>query len=228
MTEATQRQDRNKETFVDLLFNGLLVARRLMLPIVGMLLAFALAFDTTSQPITVFDGLFPPEPWYLQPGHWLTTAHFMVPVIFFASMLTNRAYGAGYAIGQLVLSWAAVAALLAFLYPVLDMALRATPIPSGRVLIAFLAALFVSQIVNIIIFDLVRGRPWWRAPLYAGLFASFAFCMVYYPAAKLGIAPWTHQMTVDIAAKAFMSVLLLVPYALLRPWIRPLPGFGGA
>ncbi len=227
MTEAAQRQHRS-ETFVDVFFSGVLVARRLMLPVVGMMLTFALAFETLSQPITVFDGFFPADPWYLRPGHWLTTGHFMVPVIFFASMLTNRAYGAGYAIAQMVISWMLVGLLIAFLYPVMDAALRTDAIPTGRVLTAFVISLFVAQVVNIIVFDQVRGRPWWRAPLFAILFSGLAFCILYYPIAKLGVAPWTHQMTVDIAVKAFMSFLLLLPYGLLRGWVRPLPGFGGA
>ncbi len=228
MTDAAPQQHRKEEKFVSLLLHGFLVARRLFLPVIGMMLAFALAFDTTTQSITLFDEMFPSDPWYLRPGYWLTTAHFMVPVIFFASMLTNRAYGAGYAFGQLAASWALVGLLVAFLFPVLDPLLDANPLPSPRVLTAFLVALLISQVTNILVFDQVRGRPWWRAPLFAVLYSGLAFCVIYYPVAKLGIDPWAHQMTVNIAVTAFMAFLLLIPYALLRPLIRPLPGFGGA
>lgn len=227
MTDAA-RQDQNEETVVDLFFHGLRVARRLFLPVIGMLLAFALAFNTASQPITVLDGLFPANPWYLRPGYWLTTGHFMVPLIFFSSMLTNRAYGAGYAVGQAAISWILIGLLVVFLLPVIDTALVATPLPGIRVLTAFLISLLAAQLVNIVIFDQIRGLPWWRAPLYAMLYSGLVFCAAYYPIAKIGVDPWTHQMTVDIAVKSFMAFLLLVPYALLRSWIRPRPGFGGA
>ena len=229
MTDAAQQQPKkHKETFLELFSYGLLVTRRLFLPVIGLVLAFAVALDTTSQRITLFDGFFPPEPWYLQPGYWLTTGHFMVPVIFFVSMLTNRAYGAGYALAQMVAAWTVVIMLIAFLYPAIESGMPIPPLPTGRVFTAFLIALFGAQIINIVIFDQVRGRPWWRAPLYSALFAGFTFCLLYYPIAKAGLDPWAHQMTVNIAVTSFMAFLMLVPYALLRPWIRPLPGFGGA
>jgi uncharacterized PurR-regulated membrane protein YhhQ (DUF165 family) len=40
--------------------------------------------------------------------------------------------------------------------------------------------------------------------------------------------PWTNFMLMDLAIKLAAAFLMLIPYYLLRPLIRPMPGFGGA
>jgi hypothetical protein len=219
---------REEENILEWLNSLVRAAVRLILPVTVLLCAFALAYGTMWQYVTAFDGLFPNNPWYLQPGFWLTVGHFMLPLAFFAIMLTNRAYGPTYAFAQVVVAWVLLAGLGAFFLPTLQTIFPASPIPPARTTLAFLSAISVAQLVNIYVFDRVRGLPWWRAPFYGALIASAFFCVIYYPLAKAGVDPWVHQMTVDMAVKSFMAFAMLAPYAVLRPLVRPERGFGGA
>ena len=76
----------------------------------------------------------------------------------------------------------------------------------------------------IVTFDATRGPRWWSAPLAASLVAAFVYSGLYYPLAfgMLGMAALAHFIL-------FLGVsgALLLPYWLLRPAMRPLPGMNG-
>jgi hypothetical protein len=100
-------------------------------------------------------------------------------------------------------------------------------LPPRRVLWAFLVALGIAHVVSIVTFDQARGKPWWRAPFYGGLSAAVALPILYWPIAKLGAEPFLGRMFIDLAVKVATVYVLLAPYALLRPLIRPRGGLGG-
>ena len=70
-------------------------------------------------------------------------------------------------------------------------------------------------------------RRWWVPPLWASFAASLVFSAVYYPAAFAGEIAWAQWALVHFALFFGESVLLLAPYALLRPAMRPLHGMNG-
>lgn len=223
------RAEQEEESFFVVIARGFGHAVRLVLPVTSLLLALALSYQTMGIYVTVFDRFFPAEQWYLHPGYWLTAGHFILPWSFFAIILTNRAYGAGYAAAQVLITWTLIIGGYLFLAPGLEAVAAASLIPPMRVTTAFLAGIIIGQLVCIYIFDQVRGRPWWRAPLYSALYGSLFFCVIYYSASKLGVeAVWFNKLAVDLAVKVGMAMVMLLPYAILRPLIRPLPGFGGA
>jgi uncharacterized PurR-regulated membrane protein YhhQ (DUF165 family) len=160
-------------------------------------------------------------------GKPFDTGLLALPLILFVVQLTNRRYGAGYAFTQVL---AGVAAIIAATIYVGDdlMLLRGAPLPASRLLLAFGSGLIVGQLFSIVVFDRLRGPQWWQAPFFGSLFGGVALALVAYPAAYLGTgADWLMPMLTYTGFAIAASIVLLVPYWLLRGMIAPLSGFGG-
>ena len=150
-----------------------------------------------------------------------------LPLTFLIVQLTNRRYGAGYAVVQVLGATAAALAILMYGSSEL-VAMRGSGLPPTRVIAAFGSGLFAAQMISIFTFDRLRGPQWWQAPLSASLLGGAALSFIAYPAAYFGTGlDWFSPMTTYLGIAAGASVLLLVPYWLLRPVIAPMGGFGG-
>ena len=191
---------------------------RLVFPIILLLTTFAASYLYNDTKLAAL-GI---------PADGLTLGYLLLPTTFFAIQLTNRRYGPGYAFAQVVTSWlaAAIGLLLARLYlPDLNLP---NPFPDARIFGAFALALFLAQTAAIIVFDGARGPRWWSAPLFSSLWGGAIFCGIFYPVAYFGVsAPWLNDMLLNLGLMAAMAIALIAPYWLLRPLVRPLPGYGG-
>ena len=202
---------------------------RLAVPVAAAVVTLAAAWELRLSPVTALDGLLSPDRPDLFPSTWLSAGHVMVPVIFLLTNLVNRRYGQDYAVAHVLASWAMASAVgVAAIYK-LDPHLPATgALPELRIVVSFVGAFVVAQSFGAFVFDRTRGVVWWHAPLYAALASTFISMFVFYPAAYFGgDLIWLNHLAVDVGVKAAMSFVLLVPYFILRPVIRPMPGFGG-
>jgi uncharacterized PurR-regulated membrane protein YhhQ (DUF165 family) len=202
---------------------------RLAVPVAASVVTLAAAWDLRTVPITALNDTLASGRPDLFPSLWLTAGHFMVPVIFLLTNLVNRRYGQDYAIAHVLSSWALASIIAIAAINKLDPRLPAVgELPEMRTAIAFVVAFVVAQTFGAFVFDRTRGVIWWHAPLYAALASSFLSMFIFYPAAYFAGDPiWINHMAVDVGVKAAMSFVLLVPYFILRPIIRPMPGFGG-
>lgn len=160
-------------------------------------------------------------------GPWLTLGDLLVPLTFLAIHITNRRYGANYALAQVIGAWAFGAA--AIWAPRNDLGvLISRPLPAMREMIAFGGALFLAQIAAVAVFDGMRGPRWWAAPLYASLWASVILCIVGFPAAYVATATgWTTPMFIYLGVTVVEAITMLIPYWAIRGIVPPLSGFGG-
>ena len=158
----------------------------------------------------------------------LATSDLVLPFTWFSIHLTNRRYGPSYALAQLraVLT---LAALVMLINP-LDINDWVTTQPglTWRAVLAFGAAFFTANFIAIAFFDASRGPRWWTSPLSGSFAAAFVFSAIYYPAAFAGVtARWIDSALVHFILFFAVSVLMLAPYWLLRPAMRPMPGLNG-
>ncbi len=202
---------------------------RLAVPVVASVVTLAAAWELRATPVTALNDFLAPDRPDLFPSTWLTAGHFMVPVIFLLTNLVNRRYGQDYAIAHVLASWALAAGVTIAAINKLDPRLPlAGALPDLRTVASFVGAFVVAQSFGALVFDRTRGVVWWHAPLYAALASSFLSMFIFYPIAYFGTDPiWINHMALDVGVKAAMSFVLLVPYLILRPVIRPMPGFGG-
>ena len=200
-------------------------------PAIAVTMTLLIAWQLRTVPFVWFDGLLsPPRHPELYPSNWLNWGHAVVPVVFLIANFVNRRYGEEVSITHVFVSWSlviltAVAVLLQaspYLPPAGD------DVPSVRVIGGFVGAMAIGQLAGVYVFDRTRGVIWWKAPLYSALTNTFVAMFLFYPFAYAGTYPfWANHMAVDAGAKALMSFLLLGPYMLLRPLVRPLGGLGG-
>lgn len=171
----------------------------------------------------------------IQLGDLLTWGAFTYPVAFLVTDLTNRQFGpsiarrvvlAGFVVGVAVSFW--------------------TSVP--RIAIASGSAFLVGQLLDISVFNRLRRKTWWQAPLAGSLagsaldtllFFSLAFASTFAIlgpgdafavewAPILGImsaeAPrWVSWALGDLAVKALVGFVMLLPYGALMSVLKPMP-----
>lgn len=210
------------------LAHSVITARRLIVPVAGLAGMFAVAYQGSSVPITRFDQ-FGPEEWYRNPGHWLTWGHVVLPGMFFVLNLTNRRYGPALTLGAVAASWALAGGVLVWALSTYGTGPVQAEIGALPAAATFAGALFAAQVVNIYVFERVRGVPWWRSPLYAALLGGAAFVVFSrWPAMMQNAEPWANRIMIELAIHIVWAFIMLPVYHLLRKPVRPLPGLGGA
>lgn len=217
------RAPRGRGTFSSLM-EGLLALARLIVPVTALLIAFAAAYLYSDTPVTFLDEYFAGSVSVL-PSTWLTWGHLLLPTSFLAVHLANRRYGPNYAIAQVVTAVSLVGALGVAEAANSDSVIQVLP---TREAFAFGAAFLMALLTAAFAFDRTRGLSWWTAPLFGSLTAALVYTLIFYPLAFFGSSvPFVDYATTHLAVMAAMALLLLIPYWIFRPLVKPLPGFGG-
>lgn len=157
---------------------------------------------------------FPVRDWHygvdLPLSQWLTWAAFTYPVAFLVTDIMNRKLGA---------TDARLVVIVGFAFAVLLSIWLATP----RIALASGTAFLVSQLLDVSVFDRLRHGAWWQAPLFSSAIASVIDTALFFSLAfALTDVPWVTLAAGDLAAKALMVLVLLLPFRLLASWSRPL------
>jgi uncharacterized PurR-regulated membrane protein YhhQ (DUF165 family) len=175
------------------------------------------------------DALLPLAGWPVPiRGAGLAISDLVLPGAWYCIHLTNRRYGPGYAFAQLLAAMVVALAVILINPSDIDQWVITMPAIPSRAVLSFGAALLAANFVGITFFDAARGPRWWTAPLAASFTASLVFSAIYYPAAVAGVQErWTDSAVVHFVVFFGISVLLLIPYWLLRPAMRPIDGRNG-
>ena len=141
-------------------------------------------------------------------NEWVTWGHFSFPIVFFVTDLVNRRLGASNA-RTVAYAGFAVAIVLSFW------------LASPRIALASGSAFIIGQLTNIGIFDRLRHRNWWHAPLISSSIASTVDTVIFYTIAFAGTGlPWITWSIGDYAVKLGSAVFLILPYFVItkRLW----------
>ena len=141
---------------------------------------------------------------------WLTWGAFTYPVAFLVTDLTNRRLGPDAARRVAIAGFVAAVLLSMWL---------ATP----RIALASGTAFLTAQLLDVTLFDRLRRRPWWQAPLASSTLASIWDTAVFFSLAFAGTGlPWVTWALGDLAVKLAMALALLLPFRALMG-SRPAP-----
>ena len=140
----------------------------------------------------------------------LTYGAFSYPVAFLITDLANRSYGKlvarkivyiGFAIG--------VSFTLLFSTNFADLISMRIAIGSGT-------AFLVAQLLDVKIFDQLRKKKWFIAPITSSFIGStvdtFLFFSISFYATGI---PWVTLSLGDLAVKIFVALIMLIPFRLL-------------
>ena len=145
----------------------------------------------------------------------LTYGAFSYPVAFLITDLANRSYGKlvarkvvyiGFAIG--------ISFTLLFSTNFADLI-------SVRIAIGSGTAFLVAQLIDVQIFDKLRQKKWFVAPLTSSFIGStvdtFLFFSISFYATGI---PWFTLSLGDLAVKIFVALIMLIPFRLLLGTIK--------
>ncbi|MEN1728762.1 MAG: queuosine precursor transporter, partial [Pseudomonadota bacterium] len=133
-------------------------------------------------------------------NNWLTWGALTYPVSYFITDLTNRFYGK--------LSARRIV-LVGFVLAVLASIVLASP----RIALASGTAFLVSQLMDVAIFDRLRGARWWQPPLISSTLGSLVDTALFFALAFYGTGmPWVTLAIGDYGVKVAIALLLLFPW----------------
>mgnify|MGYP001424332575 FL=1 len=170
--------------FYDVQMVMILKQKSLITLIIGMALVVVISNIAVSYPI----------------NDWLTWGALTYPIAFLVTDMTNRLFGvsrartvvyAGFLIGVILSLWAA------------DM----------RIALASGSAFLIAQLLDITIFDKLRQKTWWKAPLISTIISSAVDTLLFFSIAFVATGlPWVTWAIGDYGAKLAMAAILLMPF----------------
>ena len=140
---------------------------------------------------------------------WLTWGALTYPVAFLVTDLTNRTLGPKAA--RIVIAAGFVLAVILSVW-------LATP----RIALASGVAFLIAQLLDVAVFNRLRAGAWWRAPLASSILGSVVDTALFFSIAFAATGlPWITWALGDFGIKMLMAALLLLPFRLLMPALRP-------
>ena len=144
----------------------------------------------------------------------LTYGAFSYPIAFLITDLTNRKYGKIFARKIVYLGFVLGIALT--LYFSTDF----SNLISKRVALGSGVAFLVAQLLDVQIFDKLRKKVWFVAPLISSLVGSTIDTFLFFSIAFYGTGVnWISLSFGDLLVKIFVAVLMLIPFRLLLSFI---------
>ena len=140
----------------------------------------------------------------------LTYGAFSYPVTFLITDLANRAYG------KLVARKVVYVGFTIGILLTLFVSTNFSDIISIRIAIGSGVAFFIAQNLDVQIFDSLRKKIWYAAPLTSSIIGSVTDTFLFFSIAfyATGI-PWLTLAFGDLAVKLFIALVMLIPFRLL-------------
>ena len=140
----------------------------------------------------------------------LTYGAFSYPVAFLITDLANRSYG------KIIARKIVYVGFIIGIVFTLFFSTNFTDLISIRIAIGSGTAFMVAQLLDVQIFDYLRKKKWFVAPLTSSLIGStvdtFLFFSISFYATGI---PWVTLSLGDLAVKIFVALAMLIPFRLL-------------
>ena len=147
----------------------------------------------------------------------LTYGAFSYPVAFLITDLANRSYGKIVARKIVYLGF-----LIGIIFTLL-FSTNYTDFISIRIAVGSGTAFLVAQLLDVQIFDKLRRRQWFIAPLTSSMLGStvdtFLFFSISFYATGV---PWFTLSLGDLSVKILVALIMLIPFRLLSKTFKPI------
>ena len=146
----------------------------------------------------------------------LTYGAFSYPIAFLITDLANRSYGKIAARKIVYFGFVIGICFTLFFSTNFD------DLISIRIAIGSGSAFLVAQLLDVQVFDKLRKKKWFIAPLTSSLIGStvdtFLFFSISFYATGV---PWVTLSLGDLAVKIFVALVMLIPFRLLLGTLKP-------
>ena len=140
----------------------------------------------------------------------LTYGAFTYPVAFLITDLANRSYGKFIA-RKIVYIGFAIGVSFTLLFST-----NFTDLISVRIAIGSGTAFLVAQLIDVQIFDKLRKKSWFVAPLTSSFIGSTVDTFLFFSISFYGTGiPWITLSLGDLMVKIFVALIMLIPFRLL-------------
>ena len=97
-----------------------------------------------------------------------------------------------------------------------------TDLISIRIAIGSGTAFLFAQLLDVQIFDKLRQKKWFVAPLTSSLIGSTVDTFIFFSISFYGTGvPWVTLSLGDLSVKIFVALLMLIPFRLLLKTLKP-------
>ena len=140
----------------------------------------------------------------------LTYGAFTYPIAFLITDLANRSYGK---LGARKIVYIGFIIGISF---TLFFTTNFSDLISVRIAIGSGTAFIVSQLLDVQIFDKLREKEWFVAPLTSSFIGSVVDTFLFFSISFYGTGiAWVTLSAGDLAVKIFVALLMLIPFRLL-------------
>ncbi len=146
----------------------------------------------------------------------LTYGAFSYPIAFLITDLANRSFGKLVA-RKIVYIGFAIGISFTLLFST-----NFTDLISIRIAIGSGTAFLFAQLLDVQIFDKLRQKRWFVAPLTSSLIGSTVDTFIFFSISFYGTGvPWVTLSLGDLSVKIFVALLMLIPFRLLLKTLKP-------
>ncbi len=140
----------------------------------------------------------------------LTYGAFSYPIAFLITDLANRSFGKLVA-RKIVYIGFTIGILFTLIF-----ATNFSDLISVRIAIGSGTAFIIAQLLDVQIFDQLRMKKWFVAPLTSSLIGSTVDTFLFFSISFYGTGiPWVTLLLGDLAVKIFVALVMLIPFRLL-------------
>ena len=153
---------------------------------------------------------------YLGLDNLLTYGAFSYPIAFLITDLANRSYGK-IAARKIVYVGFSIGIMFTLFFST-----NFSDLISIRIAIGSGIAFITAQLLDVQIFDRLRKKHWYVAPLSSSLIGSTVDTFLSFSISFYGTGvPWVTLSLGDLTVKIFIALLMLIPFRLLLGTLKP-------
>ena len=144
----------------------------------------------------------------------LTYGAFSYPVAFLITDLANRRYGK--VIAKRIVYLGFFLGILSTLY----FSTNFSNLISIRIAIGSGTAFIIAQLIDVQIFDMLRKKKWFIAPLTSSLIGSVFDTFIFFSISFFGTeVNWITLSLGDLTVKIFVALIMLIPFRIFMNFI---------
>ena len=137
----------------------------------------------------------------------LTYGAFSYPITFLITDLANRAYG------KKLARYIVLVGFFIGIFLTLVVSTNFDDIISIRIAIGSATAFVIAQNLDVSIFDKLRNKVWYIAPITSSFFGSIVDTFLFFSISFYGTTvPWLSLAVGDLVVKLLVAIIMLIPF----------------